>query len=307
MIPEDFNVSVIIPVHNRPKELIKAIESVLGQTFQRFEIIVVDDFSSIEINPKIFGSFNNYKIIRLSQKENANVARNIGAQKSEGKFIAFLDSDDQWKKNHLEQNLKFINEKNLDGVFGGTEIHSENSINEKIARKLRENELFINYLFDGGICQTSTFVLKKSCFDYVKFNETLERHQDWDFGIRFNNSFTFKPIESITVVVNWKAYGFNKINLKSCKKFIDYNKSTISRESFFKYHRNMYHLSKKIHSKSRIKKYFLRNALIHFNELSKTDFMSIYNPSTFFEKIYYNLVFIRMNLMLSLKSKFMTQ
>ena len=67
MIPEDFNVSVIIPVHNRPKELIKAVESVLNQTFKRFEIIVVDDFSSIEINPKIFGSFNNYKIIRLSQ------------------------------------------------------------------------------------------------------------------------------------------------------------------------------------------------------------------------------------------------
>ena len=128
MLPEIFEVSIIIPVHNRIHELKRAVDSIIDQTYQNFEIIIVDDCSTTKINPELFKHIDNIKIINLQEKGNANIARNVGARESNGKYVAFLDSDDQWKKNHLQYNLDFIRTNHLDGVFGGIEIHKKNNV-----------------------------------------------------------------------------------------------------------------------------------------------------------------------------------
>jgi glycosyltransferase involved in cell wall biosynthesis len=287
-------VSIIIPVHNRIKELKRAVDSIRNQSYKNYEVIIVDDCSTDKIKPQLFNKINDIKIeiINLSTKSNANFARNIGFKKSSGDYLAFLDSDDEWKENHLQYNLDFINENELDGVYGGIEIHKSEEKTIKIPRNLKQNELFENYIFNGGLCQTSTFIIKKKCFKEIQFDESLSRHQDWDFGIRFYNHFNFKPNNIDSVIVHWEKLGKQKINLESSKIFINKYKLIISNKSYFTYHRNMYHLSKNLNYDTNTKNYFLKNSLLYFEELSKTDFMSIYNPVSFYDKIYYNLLFV---------------
>ena len=102
-------VSVIIPYFNDEKNIKNAIKSVLQQTYKKIEIIIIDDENSpksekILINLK--KKFKKIKIISTLRRAGVSVARNKGIKKAKGDFIAFLDSDDQWKK---KQNYGTIN------------------------------------------------------------------------------------------------------------------------------------------------------------------------------------------------------
>ena len=95
-LPE-FNIAVIIPTYNRHLQTKTAIESVLQQTNQPNEIIVVDDGSDVPFEC----SHNNVKLIRLDKNQGVSFARNIGIENCASEWVAFLDSDDVWQQNHL--------------------------------------------------------------------------------------------------------------------------------------------------------------------------------------------------------------
>ncbi|MBL4651467.1 MAG: glycosyltransferase family 2 protein [Flavobacteriales bacterium] len=98
----EVKVSVIIPVYNRSKDLIRAIRSVQNQTVQEFEVLVVDDKSEENIE-KIVNEFADSRLkyfLNTSENSNANVCRNIGFDNAAGDYIAMLDSDDEWLPNH---------------------------------------------------------------------------------------------------------------------------------------------------------------------------------------------------------------
>lgn len=105
MINYEIEASIIIPVYNTAGYIERAVKSVLNQTFQNFEIILVDDGStdtSWEVCKQLI---NLSEKIHIFHKENAGVssARNLGLREAKGKYIFFLDSDDEWKQNLLEQ------------------------------------------------------------------------------------------------------------------------------------------------------------------------------------------------------------
>lgn len=104
---KESSVSVIIPVYNTEKYLDQAIQSVLGQTVQPDEIIIVDDGStdnSLEVSRQFLP-----RIKILTQKnKGAAAARNNGINHASGHYIAFLDADDLWIENKLEQQLKYL-------------------------------------------------------------------------------------------------------------------------------------------------------------------------------------------------------
>lgn len=120
-------VSVIITTYNRQETLSRAIQSVLDQTYQDFEIIVVDDASKVS-QEEIVSSFNDdrIKFIRHSINKGGSAARNTGIAASLGEYIAFLDSDDQWLPDHLSCQIKSF--ENLPFTVGahysGLVIHS---------------------------------------------------------------------------------------------------------------------------------------------------------------------------------------
>lgn len=100
--------SVIIPVYNKADTIKESINSVLAQTVEDFEIVVVNDGSTDNIGEVL----SEYKDIKVVNQENGgvSVARNSGIDAAEGEFVCFLDADDLWFPNHLETLLFYINE-----------------------------------------------------------------------------------------------------------------------------------------------------------------------------------------------------
>ena len=285
-------VSVIIPVYNRIDTLRRAIDSALRQSYKNIEILVIDDCSDKPIL-SLTQSFNTslIKYFRFDKKTNANVARNKGVKESEGEYIAFLDSDDTWGEAHLENSIQFIEENKLNGVYSGIRIQRKIN-NIYIPRNINKDELFINYLFEGGICQTSTIVVERKCILNNLFDESLERHQDWDFSIRFHNKYNFKLMNECNVNVYWNQVYKRQVNLSASKLFINKYCNEISNKNYHKYHRNMYHSAKKICASDNVISYYENNSFCFKKDLTKVDYMSIYNPKTLNAKIFYSLKYL---------------
>ncbi|WP_272582097.1 MULTISPECIES: glycosyltransferase family 2 protein [unclassified Providencia] len=102
-------VSIIMPCYNAEQYIKESINSVINQTYNNFELIIVDDLST-DRSIDIIKSFNDdrIKLIQLTQNGGAGVARNAGIEAARGRFIAFLDSDDLWRPNKLEIQLKYM-------------------------------------------------------------------------------------------------------------------------------------------------------------------------------------------------------
>ncbi len=111
-------VSVIIPMHNSEKYIAETIDSVLSQSYNDFEIIIIDDHSS-DKSVEIANSYKDSRIQLISLKENtgAGIARNKGIEAAQGRYIAFLDSDDKWLPNKLEKQTSFMRSKNIAFCF----------------------------------------------------------------------------------------------------------------------------------------------------------------------------------------------
>ena len=95
-------ISVVIPLYNKERYIERAVYSVLSQTFQQFEIVIVND-GSTDGSVSVIERMNN-PLIRLIHQKNGGVsaARNRGIEEARFEYIAFLDADDEWKENHLE-------------------------------------------------------------------------------------------------------------------------------------------------------------------------------------------------------------
>ena len=112
-------VSVIIPTFNRSYCIKKAIESVLSQTFKDFELIIIDNYSN-DNTEQIIYNYKNKKIIYKKFYNNGVIAssRNRGIKLSNSKYVAFLDSDDWWKKDKLKVSIDIL-EKGYDFICHG--------------------------------------------------------------------------------------------------------------------------------------------------------------------------------------------
>lgn len=109
-------VSIITPSYNAEKYLARTIESVLGQTFQDWEMIIVDDQSPDNANQLIeqyCQQDSRIKLLHLEKNSGAAVARNTAIKAAQGRYIAFLDSDDQWLPMKLEKQIFFMQKRNL--------------------------------------------------------------------------------------------------------------------------------------------------------------------------------------------------
>lgn len=107
----NLKVSVITPVYNTEEFLRETIESVLNQTYENFEYILIDDCSldnSAEIIKEYQQSDSRINYIKLNENLGAAVARNTGLENAEGRYIAFIDSDDVWHPEKLEKQLMFM-------------------------------------------------------------------------------------------------------------------------------------------------------------------------------------------------------
>ncbi|MGL4537662.1 MAG: glycosyltransferase family 2 protein [Cetobacterium sp.] len=131
-------VSVIVPNYNCEKYIEETLNSILKQTYKNIEIIIIDDYSSdksYQIALTYAQKYQNIKVERLEKNSGAAVARNRGIKLAQGKYIAFLDSDDIWLEVKLEKQIKLMEDMNYNMTFTGYE--HVNELGEKIGVEIR--------------------------------------------------------------------------------------------------------------------------------------------------------------------------
>src|SRR3989338_4904135 len=193
-------VSVVIPTYHRAHLIRKAIQSILNQTYQDLEIIVVDDCSG-DNTEEVVKSLNDERIryIRHEKNKGAPAARNTGIKAAKGEYIAFQDSYDEWLPQKLEKQMKvFENEPQKVGVVYTGFFRIEKSKKEYIPYSWviqKEGDIH-KELLKGSFITTPSIVTRKICFENAgMFDERLPRLQDWELVIRFSKYYDFKFID----------------------------------------------------------------------------------------------------------------
>ncbi|MBN2544655.1 MAG: glycosyltransferase [Spirochaetes bacterium] len=216
---KDF-VSVIIPVFNRGDELKRALKSVLNQTYQDFEIIIIDDCSQIEINNAV-KNFKDKRIRLFRNDENKGVSysRNIGIKQSNYDIICFLDSDDEWIRDKIRLQVEFLKKNKNLNVVHTEEIWIRNSkrVNQGKRHIKSGGDIFERSL-ELCLMSPSSIMLKKNIFDrYGCFNETLPVCEDYDLWLRIS---AFEHVGFIEKPLIYK-YGGNSDQLSKKYEAMD--------------------------------------------------------------------------------------
>jgi glycosyltransferase involved in cell wall biosynthesis len=199
-------ISVIIPTRNRLAEVSRAIDSVLKQSIKPIEVIVVDDASTDNTTTALKANYPNIKLIINEVNKGGAISRNIGAESATGKYIAFLDSDDEWLPEHLKDALDLITKDKADGVFGIFWLHTglrKNVVQFFNTTNYAKGEMGKNiFSFKRFDARTSTFILNRESFLKIKFDPQLAKHQDWDFAINFDQTFLWTINTNPSVIIN---------------------------------------------------------------------------------------------------------
>lgn len=183
-------VSVIIPMYNSEKYINETIKSVLNQTYENKEIIIVDDGSSdssasiVKAMAEKFGS-----IIKYYYQVNGGVskARNNGIEKSNGKYIAFIDSDDLWLPDKLEKQVAKLKATKMKSCYCGFLYYYEESAREKKEKiNFAEGKILYQVLSDRTWCSTITWIIEKELITNYKlmFHENCSFGEDFEFFIK---------------------------------------------------------------------------------------------------------------------------
>jgi glycosyltransferase involved in cell wall biosynthesis len=205
-------VSIIMPAYNSENYISGAIESLLTQTFQDFEIIVINDCSTDKTVEKI-SSFTDkrIKILHTTQNAGAAEARNLGLQYVQGKYIAFLDADDYAYPTRLEEQVNFL-EKNtaIDLVGTWTEVVDEkgNVINT-FCLSLPNNHLPIKLLFQN--CFALSSVMMRNHFEKVSFDGSYAPAEDYEFWTKLVGRANFAILPKILIRYLEHSQGISKV------------------------------------------------------------------------------------------------
>ncbi|MCW4442361.1 glycosyltransferase family 2 protein [Vibrio splendidus] len=232
-------ISVVIPAKDRVEQLRRTLLSVLNQQYNNIEILVVENNSSfpekIDSMVKTL-SGERIDVHHLSQCANANVARNYGAKIAQGDYIAFLDSDDEWLEGHLEQSLTFLQNREVDFVYGGAEINTGKKVLLRKGYDLNGIQP-IDYLvgLDRGYAQTSSFLITKSASNIIKWDESMKRCQDLDYFVRVANGLKIACMPKITTKINWIVNEKRDTDLTSMMNFLAKYRSDMKASSYFRY------------------------------------------------------------------------
>lgn len=195
---KDDLISVIIPTFNRRDKLFRSIKSVLDQTYSNIELIIVDDGSTdgtkAEVN-KIRDERIRY--IYLKENHGSAGARNVGVKEAKGKFIAFQDSDDEWKENKLQMQIEAIKKDPAIGlVYCAMEQYDYSG---KLVATIPDGQLpdhcKLGYIFEFmltyALVSTQTILVKTDVIRALHgFNENLRALEDYEFVLRYaQNNF----------------------------------------------------------------------------------------------------------------------
>jgi glycosyltransferase involved in cell wall biosynthesis len=219
-------ISVVMPVYNVEKYIRKAIQSVLSQTYQNFELIIVDD-GSTDQSEIIYQRFSDPRIKIVKQKNRGLAgARNTGIRASTGDYVAFLDSDDLWTKYKLERHVNHLNACNQVGVsFSHSSLIDESGKPLGINQESKTADInFGDIICRNPIGNGSSPVIRKSVLEQTSFqrshdgkleqcffDENFKQSEDIEYWLRISiaSKLKFEGIESCLTQYRVNAAGLS--------------------------------------------------------------------------------------------------
>ncbi len=228
-------ISVVIPVYHSEKWILDTIDSVLKQSYQNFEIVIVDDGSS-DNTKNVIESIDDSRIKYIYQNNaGPSSARNNGIRHSQGEYIAFLDSDDLWKPDKLLKQLECFDSNPDLGIVSAWSEYTTPS-NKLLYPKITPIKNSAEYLkalllfpfFKSELPWTSCMMIKKECFEKAGyFDESMISKEDWDMWFRIALHYEFKCLDEVlarrkqheqSLMSNTPLYQVKEHNLNFLKK-----------------------------------------------------------------------------------------
>ena len=204
-------VSVVIPAYNAQVYIERTISSVLAQTYQNLEIIVVDDGSSDRTAEIVKSIAQKDERVILVQQSNSGVAaaRNLGIEKSSGQFIAPIDADDIWYPQNIEKQVKCLMDadRSVGLVYSwSVEINEEDCFSGGFHASFHEGKVHLPLLYKFFIGNGSATLMRRECFEkiggyncqYLE-NKKFQGTEDLDFYLRLAEQYQFKVVPEFLI------------------------------------------------------------------------------------------------------------
>lgn len=231
MFNDNILISIIIPAYNRGWIIKEAIDSVLAQIFDNFELIVVDDGSTDNTLEVLSTYRDKIKVIKQNNR-GVSAARNKGIISSAGNYIAFLDSDDLWLPGKLKKQFEFLND-NPEALICQTEeiwLRNGKRVNQGKRHK-KESGMFFEKSLELCMVSPSAVMMKKNLFNIVGlFDETLLSCEDYDMWLRINCQYPIFLIDTPLIVKRGghfdqlsSMHSLDKYRIKSIIKLVNSN------------------------------------------------------------------------------------
>lgn len=213
---KDPRVSIIIPTYNREKLILKALESIFNQSFQDFEILIIDD-ASTDNTEQVLKDLNHPQLRYFKLEKNGGqcIARNFGSTKAYGEFIAFLDSDDEWLPEKLEKQVELFDKgsKRMGGTYGNS-YTTDVIKDETTLIKTNNFRGDIHKKFLRGFCPPtpSMFMVRREAFEKVNgFDEALVTFVDLDLWMRISEHYDFDYVDD-PIIIKYEQIGDQYVN-----------------------------------------------------------------------------------------------
>lgn len=210
-------VSIVLPTYNRANLLGRAIESILGQSWQAFELIVVDD-GSTDHTPEVVGAYEDERIryIKLDKNYGAAHARNVGIDNAKYSYIAFHDSDDVWCEGKLEKQMRLLATREQAGmVYGYCKYHGLAGETDYFPRREIAGEKKRGFIYptmlEENLIGMPSLVVRRECIDKAGlFREDFQSLEDYEWFLRLSRVCEAEFIDEILVNVYAQEESVNR-------------------------------------------------------------------------------------------------
>lgn len=216
-------ISIIIPVHNRTSTVLKAINSVLNQSISNTEILIIDDGSNDETTKFLLQLVSQQvRVLRLDKNHGAQAARNFGIQEARGKFLVFLDSDDELLPDSLDVRLRALQESEWQEALVYGDV-LRNRVTDKF--EFLKGYVYPYLLKELSLCPYSAMLIPKSCFSKAGLpNHDFPSWQDDDMVLTIGKHFPVihsgSPVARMNVLAN-RISGNKWGVVEGCRRMVD--------------------------------------------------------------------------------------